>query len=557
METADRAISKWTAVLALITVCTHILTNIHGHFPAEDTGLQHNLIIIRTLLLFLSSMTWLSLVAWEHRADLQKTGLIGYILTMVCFMVTLYWTHISGYTNLQSTFALWNASALFIGTFGILYFGTTLLTIGRYPKAAVVLWMAGMLMSVTGLGFMWAFRYYLISAGMIWCAIDFFSGNQSKRLGAQSTLKKSTVKSNRFLSLDMTRGLIMMLMAIDHTSMAVTGKHSTEIFNMPVPNYMGETASFLTRFITHFCAPGFFFLMGAGIILYAHSRLKLNWTQGKIISTLAIRGILLIAIERILWNPIIFGSLAITNGGVLFGLGGSLVFAALFIRLNSIVLFIMGITGVLVTQVLPQLVIDAGIFSNPLSGLFLLPKTGRVWFNLYPIFPWLCIVLIGMAFGKEILKNKEKAFQKLLYAGLISLTVFVIVRFTGGFGNLKDPAGSGLVDFFNVNKYPPALVFTSLTLGVISIVLYLFERFEHKFMMVKKPLLVFGQTALFFYFIHWYYFMGLSSPFYIHRGNLIWVYAMWILGLIFIYPLCKRYLNFKQNTALGSIWRFF
>ncbi|MBT8350301.1 MAG: DUF1624 domain-containing protein [Deltaproteobacteria bacterium] len=189
--------------------------------------------------------------------------------------------------------------------------------------------------------------------------------------------------------------------------------------------------------------------------------------------------------------------------------------------------------------------------------LFLLPKTGRVWFNLYPIFPWLCIVLIGMAFGKEILKNKEKAFQKLLYAGLISLTVFVIVRFTGGFGNLKDPAGSGLVDFFNVIKYPPALVFTSLTLGVISIILYLFERFEHKFMMVKKPLLVFGQIALFFYFIHWYYFMGLSNPFYIHRGNLIWVYVMWIIGLIFIYPLCKRYLNFKQNTAPGSIWRFF
>ena len=53
METADRAISKWTAVLALITVCTHILTNIHGHFPAEDTGLQHNLIIIRVLLFFL------------------------------------------------------------------------------------------------------------------------------------------------------------------------------------------------------------------------------------------------------------------------------------------------------------------------------------------------------------------------------------------------------------------------------------------------------------------------------------------------------------------------
>ncbi|MBT8350302.1 MAG: DUF1624 domain-containing protein [Deltaproteobacteria bacterium] len=365
METADRAISKWTAVLALIAGCAHILANIHRHFPAEDTGLQHNL-IIRVLLFFLSTMTWLSLVAWEHRADLQKTGLIGYILTMVCYMVTLYWTHISGYTNLKSTFALWNAYALFIGTFGILYFGTTILTIGRYPKAAVVLWMAGILMSVTGVGFMWAFRYYLVGAGMIWCAIDFFSGNQSKRLGAQTTLKKSTVKSNRFLSLDMTRGLIMILMAIDHTSMAVTGKHSTEIFNMLVPNYMGETASFLTRFITHFCAPGFFFLMGTGIILYAHSRLKLNWTQGKIIGTLAIRGILLIAIERILWNPIIFGSLAITNGGVLFGLGGSLVFAALFIRLNSIVLFIMGIAGVLVTQVLPQLVIDAGIFSNPL-----------------------------------------------------------------------------------------------------------------------------------------------------------------------------------------------
>lgn len=549
--------SKMNAIFAIIAGIFFIVYRIHYSFPASDPKIEYLLEVLLQSGLIISFIFWLTFCAWENRTQLKMTGWMAYVFSTISLFIIFYWAYVSDFSDLNSIFSLWKALGFSIGTWGILAFGTTLLVMGRYPRLAVVFLTVGFVMFFSGRGSWWTFRDYLAGIGLIWLGFDSWFGNASKReIKALPALKKNMDKGSRFISLDLLRGLIMCLMAIDHTSAAVTGNHPYEFFNRPVVVY-DSVATFLTRFVTHFCAPGFFFLMGAGMILFANSRRKLNWTTGKIITSLMIRGILIIAMERVLWNPIIFGSLSLTNGGVLFGLGGSLILGALFIRLNSIGLLGAGITGVLLTQFLPQIVINAGIYPNALSGLFLLPKLGRIWFNLYPILPWLSISLIGMAFGNQMLTNKNKAFKNLLIAGLVSLGLFVVVRFGGSFGNFHQAVDFGFIGFLNLTKYPPDLVFTALTLGVIASVLYLFEKFEQKLIRVKKPLMVFGQTALFFYFIHWFYFLGIAKPFYRLTGNLAWVYAMWILGLILLYPLCRLYLNFKLKTAPESIWRFF
>jgi len=176
-------------------------------------------------------------------------------------------------------------------------------------------------------------------------------------------------------------------------------------------------------------------------------------------------------------------------------------------------LFLMGITGILLTQVLPQFIVNLGFYNNPFAILLLVPQILRPWNITYPIFPWMSITLLGMGFGKCLLADKDKALTGLLAAGLICLAVSPIVRWAGGFGNFRNPVmfGFNLVEFLNVVKYPPSLVFTLMTLGGNFILLYLIEKYQHLIGEVRKPLLVFGQTALYFYFIHWFFFCRVNN----------------------------------------------
>ena len=555
MATAENNILKISSGFAILTGILSLSSVIEPYFPkmALDTkDLIHSILVIST---FVSVMIWLSICALAHKNVMGKIGLLGYVLCVVTMLIMIYWLHIAGYKqgNLNKTFATWNSLGLFTGSWGFLVYGITIFKAGIYPRFAVIFWTVGFAMEFSGLAFEWVGHIYMMSTGLIWCGI---SAWLNKKSDVSPVPEVKPVSDSRFESLDLYRGLIMILMALDHTSGVVTGKHGFEFFNMTLPSYFGDTPAFLTRFITHFCAPGFFFLMGVSVIFYSQSRLKLDWSNGKIIQSLFLRGGLIILLERILWNPLVSASLNPTSGGVLFGLGGSLIICAFLWRLKSGVLFIIGISGVLITQFLPTIIFKAGIYSNPLVLLFLLPKMSGSWSNIYPVFPWLSISLLGMAFGREIQKNKEKAFMRLLIAGVLSILIFIVVRRIGGFGNLKMDMNTGLIGFLNVVKYPPSLVFTLITLGCGAIVLCALEKFHSRLGVIKKPFLLFGKTALFFYFCHWFFYMGLGGTFYLHRGGLIWVYSVWMFGLIMLYPLCMTYLEFKQKTSPDSLWRF-
>jgi uncharacterized membrane protein len=143
-----------------------------------------------------------------------------------------------------------------------------------------------------------------------------------------------------------------------------------------------------------------------------------------------------------------------------------------------------------------------------------------------------------------------------LFAGAASIILFLIVRTWGSWGNFHPPQGTNLVAFLNLTKYPPSLAFILLTMGLNCLLLYSLTRWETGLEKWARPLLIFGQTALFFYLVHLYVYslIGLAFPQGTGYGLL---YLVWVIGLAALYPLCFLYRKFKGQKPLDSIWRFF
>lgn len=382
------------------------------------------------------------------------------------------------------------------------------------------------------------------------------------------------MKSERFVGLDLFRGLIMVIMALDHASYFAAKIHPFEFWGLALPHFP-DAVSFMTRFVTHICAPGFFFMMGAGMILLADSRRSLGWPEGKITRFFLTRGLILFVLQHLLENPAwligLLGdktealSAAVTLGsgeeirfhfGVLSGLGMTMVVWALLRRLKSSLILGLSVAFILLTQILIPSAENAEKLYSPLLRILLIPGQTGPMRVLYPLIPWLGMTGLGIFFGRGLIKNRKDTFRRTLFAGVASVILFLIVRALGSFGNFHPPQGTDIVAFFNLTKYPPSLAFVLLTMGLNCLLLYFLTRWETALAKSAKPLLIFGQTALFFYLVHLYVygFIGFAFPQGTGYGQL---YLVWLVGLAALYPLCILYRRFKSKKPLGSIWRFF
>jgi len=229
----------------------------------------------------------------------------------------------------------------------------------------------------------------------------------------------------RLVPLDALRGVLMLLMAVDHASLLVRGVHSYEVWNQPLPVY-GDAASFLTRFVTHSCAPGFFFLLGAGAVLSA-SRAGAG-PQDLVHRRLLLRGLLLILLEQLLVDPVLHGRIMWTEFGVLSALGCVLILGSVLGLLGKRVLLGLGLGLVLLGQIPPRLWPDAGAAVPLWARLLFLPGATGEWFVLYPLLPWLGISLLGMAFGRVAAQDERRAYGMAARAGIVALAGFVLLR---------------------------------------------------------------------------------------------------------------------------------
>lgn len=372
--------------------------------------------------------------------------------------------------------------------------------------------------------------------------------------------------TSRLFAPDALRGLIIVLMALDHASFLVAQKHpSGEYWGGAFPTY-DEPLVFLTRFVTHFCAPGFFLLMGLGMVLFACSREERGWTRWQTIGHFVVRGVVLIALQLLVvnraWELATGGWSIQIYLGVLYALGGAMIVGSLLLWLKPAYLLLL--TAVLL--LLPELLIPApNLWGQGLSvpevalfvpGGIVQPKGQVLLWSNYQTLPWLGLATLGMVFGHWLADDPQKAYGRAWKLGLAFLLAFLLVRTLDGFGNIRPRMGDGWIDFLNVVKYPPSMAYTFMTTGVNLVLLWLFSRAGDWIRRFLWPLTVYGQAPLFFYVLHLFLYVAIGHLMTPRGTSLPAMYPLWLLGLLVLFPLCLGYRWLKRQYPARLVLRY-
>lgn len=367
--------------------------------------------------------------------------------------------------------------------------------------------------------------------------------------------------SNRFVGVDALRGLIIVVMALDHANHFIAQKHPQgELWGGPFPHY-SSALPFLTRFVTHIAAPGFFLLMGIGMTLFALSRRKKGWSRWRVSRFFLIRGLLLITIQFVLvnraWELSPGGWGLNTYVGVLFALGGTMILASGLVWLRSSHLIGLSIILFIVTELLhPDPELWGSINWQPVNLLLVYPGGDFTLWSNYPILPWLELVVFGLAFGYWMADDPHRATKLGLRLGVVFLVSFLLLRYLDGFGNIRPRSHGSWIDFLNVVKYPPSLTFTLLTTGINLIFLRVFTVLGIKRAYLLQPLAIYGQAPLLFYVLHLFVYAGLGYLFFPGGTSIPAMLPLWIIGLLILFPVCVWYVQFRNGKREESLWRY-
>jgi len=376
-------------------------------------------------------------------------------------------------------------------------------------------------------------------------------------------LGESLTNRTRLYSVDMLRGLVMVIMALDHVRDFFSNAYTFDPTDLTQTN----AVLFSTRWITHFCAPVFVFLAGTGSFL-STSRGK---TKKELAGFLLSRGLWLVFLDLFFVHT--FGwwfnvDYHLLYGDVLWALGWSMVVMA-----GLVYLPLWSITSIGIAMIADNngsfrwlwAILHSGDMLEPLPGVHFIPG--------YPLVPWIGVMALGYGFGTLMLRPQDKRRKQLLVLGIGLTMAFVVIRATNLYG---DPhtwsvQKSGLFTFFsfiNCEKYPPSLLYLLMTLGPAIVALALFERISNS---LSRPFVILGRVPLFFYLLHLLFIHALAVAFaYVQYGQATWmfenpslpvnmllpfpegygyslvmVYVIWVGVVLILYPACRWFASVK------------
>ncbi|MCX6215510.1 heparan-alpha-glucosaminide N-acetyltransferase domain-containing protein [Spirosoma sp.] len=383
----------------------------------------------------------------------------------------------------------------------------------------------------------------------------------------------------RVTAIDITRGLVMVIMALDHVRDLL---HTPALTQNPTDLATTTPAIFMTRWITHLCAPTFVFLSGTSAYLSLRKQNATAETNKTARRFLLKRGLVLILLELTVinfafWFDIRFQSLMLQ---VIYAIGGGLVILSVVSKLPAKQVGLIGLMIVFGHNIL-QLV---PAFTNPTAKLLWALFFRTDFFSVsptfallvaYPLIPWLGIMLVGYACGQLMERSMEQRKPLLLRIGVGALALFVLLRFLNLYGDPAPwtPQKSGLftfLSFINVTKYPPSLLYALLMLSLMLVFLAAIDGANNRF---TGWLTVYGKVPMFYYILHWYLvhlsMIGMSllqgysladlpsGPLNFGRPpgagvSLELVYVVWLGLVVLLYPLCKWYGKYKAaHTEIG------
>jgi uncharacterized membrane protein len=378
----------------------------------------------------------------------------------------------------------------------------------------------------------------------------------------------------RISSIDILRGLVMLIMAIDHIR---------DNFHRGAPNptdlHTTTLALFFTRWITHFCAPAFVFLSGVSAYLAGKRR-----TQNQLGIFLIKRGLWLILLELTVITFAFFldPGFHLLLLQVIWAIGGSMIILGLLVRLKvspgnigtigAVIFFCHNLLdymelGDLGRSYWWKMLWTCGPNPSSITSI----GGGHSLATIYALLPWTGVMLLGYAVGTLYANGFDAARRKklLVYSGAGMLVLFVILRLWNLYGDPR-PWGfqqSGLfsvLSFFNVTKYPPSLLYLCMTLGPTLILLACTENITGAFARVTR---VYGQVPFFYYVLHWYLIQALHLGLFFAMGftstqivnpkgffrfhpqgygvSLAGVYVVWLVVIVLLYWPCKWYGRYK------------
>ena len=352
----------------------------------------------------------------------------------------------------------------------------------------------------------------------------------------------------RLLGIDALRGLVMVLMTVDHASSAFnSGRLMVDSASSYKPGMPLDPSQFYTRWITHLCAPTFVFLAGVSLALSAARRGAPSRRDDRFLVT---RGLFIAACDP-LWMSWAFGAKGILFQ-VLYAIGMSFVAMAALRRLPPRWLGLLALAGLVGHEALAGLAVSL-VGGTPNAPLRLLLTGGPVppFLVAYPLVPWLSVMALGHAAGSLVAgRSNAELARWSLRAGVASLAVFAAVRGIDGYGNARIHRDDGsLIQWLHVSKYPPSLAYLALELGLMAILLALFCSLPERRL---APLVLLGQTAFFFYLLHVHLLEGASYLFDLHRhASLGGTYLAAALTVGALAPLCVLYRRYKSAHRDG------
>jgi uncharacterized membrane protein len=394
-----------------------------------------------------------------------------------------------------------------------------------------------------------------------------------------NTSTLSVEKRKRIESIDVLRGIVMIIMALDHVRDYF---HRDAFLYSPTDLTQASIFLFFTRFITHYCAPVFVFLAGISAYLYGTKKSK-----KELAFYLFSRGSWLVFVELFIislgltFNPLY----PMFNLQVIWAIGVSMLVLSVMIYMNW--------RGILLTAIVL-------IFAHNLLDSIHVPGTGAsaLFWSLmhedgdfvlgkfkilvhYPLIPWIGIIALGYSFGRLYEQRFTTAIRRktLIVTGLSAISLFFLLRTFSVYGDAANWSFQKniiytLMSLLNVTKYPPSLLYILITLGPALIFLALAEK---PLQALTGKIAVFGRVPFFYYVIHLYLihllavfaakFTGYSWHDMIltdrvnrvpelkgYGFSLFTVYFIWMVLILFLYPLCKKFDSYKRIHQSTKWW---
>ena len=382
-------------------------------------------------------------------------------------------------------------------------------------------------------------------------------------------------KSYRIESIDLLRGLVMIIMALDHVRDYF---NYGSFFSDPTNLATTTPVLFFTRWITHFCAPVFVFLAGTSAFLYGMRRQNIREVSWFLFT----RGLWLIFLELTVVN--FAWTFDITLGvhflQVIWAIGMSMIILAALIFLPKMVLLMSGILLIAGHNLLDTIVMRGAALRSVIwymlhqKYFLILSKDSAILF-LYPLIPWIGVMIIGYLFGEFYRHDFDRQARRkwLMRIGWGAVLLFVLLRSLNVYGDPSPWEKQSsfvftLLSFLNTTKYPPSLLFLLMTIGPSLIFLSLAEGVKHR---ISDMLVTVGGVPLFFYVVHLYlvHVLGILGVRFSGRPwtdmilsmnsfvfgrlstygfNLLVVYAVWMVVVLAMFPFCRMYKRYKTDN---------